>query len=177
VNASLITGLSAPRGIFVDGSTLYVSEYSGGVVGKYTTSGAVVNASFISGLNYPTGIAVAGSDLFVVNSGDNHHVGTVGVYNATSGATVNSSLLTGFYYPFGIAVDQSNIFVADYTAGVIGKYSAGGATVDAAFISGLSGPIGLALVAIPEPTTTGAIFAIMAIAMAIAQRRRTAVRT
>jgi hypothetical protein len=100
VNPSLVTGLSAPEGIAVSGSTLFVvNQFGPHNIGEYTTSGATVNASLVSGLTSPSLIAVDGSDLFVTDAPD----GIVGEYT-TSGATVNASLITGLSYPVGIAV-------------------------------------------------------------------------
>src|SRR5450759_2224415 len=69
VDASLVSGLSFPLGIAVDGSNLFVTNpIDFTTIGKYTTSGATVNASLVSGLAInPVGLAVSGSDLFVTN--------------------------------------------------------------------------------------------------------------
>ena len=58
MNASLVSGLNAPGGIAVSGSTLFVTNTNSGTIGEYTTSGATVNASLVSGLPSPQGIAV-----------------------------------------------------------------------------------------------------------------------
>jgi hypothetical protein len=42
-------------------------------------------------------------------------------------------------------VSGSNIIVANFGAGTIGEYTTSGATVNAALISGLNGPFGLAV--------------------------------
>ena len=74
------------------GGNVYVTNWTTGTIGEYTTSGGTVNATLISGLSNPDGVAVSGSDLFVVNPGN----GTIGEYT-TSGATVNPSLVSGLY--------------------------------------------------------------------------------
>ena len=112
------------------------------MIGKYTTSGAVVNASLISGLALPLDIAVSRSDLFVAN----YDSGTIGEYT-TSGATVNASLISGVR-PTGIAVSGSDLFVVNFS-GTIGEYTTSGATVNASLISGLSFPEGIA---VPDQT-------------------------
>jgi hypothetical protein len=165
VNASLISGLEYPEGIAVSGSNLFVINLFG-TVGEYTTSGATVNASLISGLNELTGIAVSGSDLFVVNSSGSG-AGVVGEYT-TSGATVNASLISGLTNARGIAVDGSDLFVVSCGAscnlnatpsasGTVGEYTTSGATVNASLISGLTIPLGIAVVptasTVPEPSS------------------------
>jgi 6-phosphogluconolactonase (cycloisomerase 2 family) len=142
VNNYLVEGLSNPVGLAVSGSNLYVTNEHNGTIGKYTTSGAVVNAALVTGLSGPRGIAVSGSNLFVVN----FNTSTIGVYDATTGAVVNAALITisgvdtGLY---GLAVSGSNLYVTDAGAGKVGLYTTSGAVVNAAFITGLSGPRGI----------------------------------
>jgi DNA-binding beta-propeller fold protein YncE len=99
INASLIMGLSSPRGVAVSGSDLFVTNSFTGTIGEYTTSGSTVNASLITGLHGPVGIAVSGSNLFVANDSG----GTIDEYT-TSGGTVNASLITGLSGPIGLAL-------------------------------------------------------------------------
>ena len=58
MNPTLISGLGLYGDIAVSGSDLFVVNNSGGTIGEYTTSGALVNAALISGLNGPWGIAI-----------------------------------------------------------------------------------------------------------------------
>ncbi len=135
-----LVSIDEPNGVAVSGSDLFVTSYSLGTIGEYTTSGATVNASLVSGLGVPFGIAVSGSDLFVASASDN----TIGEYT-TSGATVNASLVSGLGEPIGIAVSGSDLFVTNETAGTIGEYTTSGATVNAALVSGLTEPVGIAV--------------------------------
>jgi len=62
INASLISGLSHPFCVALDGSgDLFVASFnSSGTIGEFNAStGAVINPSLISGLNGPTFIALA----------------------------------------------------------------------------------------------------------------------
>ena len=141
INASVITGLSNPEGMALDGSDLFVANFGNGTVGEYTTSGATINANLISGLHNPHGIALEGSDLFVVNSGND----TVGEYT-TSGATVTPELINkGLDEPIGVAVDGSDLFVANLLNDAVGEYTTSGHIVNEELISGLSNPQGVAL--------------------------------
>jgi len=124
----------------VPGDIIFVTSFTDGTIGEYTTSGATVNASLITGLSEPYGIAVSGSNLFVTNRGS----GTIGEYT-TSGATVNASLITGLHDPVGIAVSGSTLFVVNDDNGTIGEYTTSGATVNASLVSGLNAPYGIAV--------------------------------
>ena len=93
VNASLISGLTEPFGIALDGAGhMFVTDYAGGTIGEDNLDGTAVNASLISGLNSPAYLALDGNGhLFVANL-----VGhTVGEYNV-DGTPVNGSLISGF---------------------------------------------------------------------------------
>ena len=76
VNAALVSGLSRPYGLALDGNEhLFVANFSLGTIGEYTTSGTTVNAALVSGLNTPLGLALDRSGhLFVVNNAN----GTIG---------------------------------------------------------------------------------------------------
>jgi hypothetical protein len=43
------------------GGSIFVTNFSAGTIGEYTTSGATVNASLITGLSEPFGIAIVDS--------------------------------------------------------------------------------------------------------------------
>jgi hypothetical protein len=57
--------------------------------------------------------------------------------------------------PLGIAVSGSDLFVINFAGDTIGEYTTPGATVNAALISGLDGPAGIAIAgsAVPEAST------------------------
>lgn len=152
VNSALISGLNAPTGIVVSGPNLFIAENGAQKISEYTTAGALVNSSLISGFSVPA-LAISGSNLFVANTTDN----TIGVYT-TSGQVVNASLVSGLVYPTAVAVSGSELYVADRGTGVdtghgisysgtglIGEYTTAGSVVNAALVTGLSYPGGLAL--------------------------------
>jgi hypothetical protein len=123
--------------------TIFVSNFSAGTIGEYTTSGTTVNASLVSGLNGPDGIALSGGNLFVANN----DTGTIGEYNATTGAPVNPALVSGLSGPAAVALSGGNLFVTDFVSGTIGEYDATtGVPVNPALVSGLGGvPVGIAV--------------------------------
>jgi glucose/arabinose dehydrogenase len=94
VNPALVTGLSHPMGIALEGDNLFVvNRLKGtGTIGEYTIMNGTVTAMKPSlvktGLHNPIGIAVAGGDLFVAN-----HTGTIGEF-PTSGGQGNPPLST-----------------------------------------------------------------------------------
>jgi hypothetical protein len=58
INARLISQLSAPNGLAVEGNILYVANEDG-TIGKYdATTGEAINANFITGLQFTAGLAV-----------------------------------------------------------------------------------------------------------------------
>ena len=112
-----------------------------GTIGEYTTAGATVNAALISGLNGPLGIAVSGSNLFVANYGDwhdrrIHHLGGDGERRADLGVE----------RPVWALRCRARICLSrTFAHGTIGEYTTSGATVNAALISGLNDPHGIAV--------------------------------
>jgi Ca2+-binding RTX toxin-like protein len=138
------------RRVLLSGGSLFVSN--GDAIYKYSASGAPQGSPLVSSFD-GIGIAVAGSDIFVLTQSPDG-VGTVGEYT-TSGATVNRALITGLIGPTAIAASGSDLFVAStgpadsatnqFDEGAIGEYSTAGAIVNAALVSGLDGPVGIAV--------------------------------
>jgi len=88
IQIGLISGLSAPHGIALDGQGhVFVANFGSGTVGEYNV-GANVNAALISGLDRPSGIALGlyGRPVRVL-----YGSGTIGEYNLR--AVVNASLV------------------------------------------------------------------------------------
>ncbi len=199
VNAALVSGLNHPIGIAASGDDLFVVNFGSGTVGEYTTSGATVNAALVSGLSSPLGIAVSGADLFVSGGNIHEYTtsgalvnnlvftGAVSAFGmAVSGQFLFGALQSGFgegsitggnviwthdglQQAEGIAVLGSNLFVADEATGIVGEYTTSGATVNAAFITGVAGASGIAV--IPEPSTW-ALLAMGAGALLLGRRCR-----
>jgi hypothetical protein len=46
------------------------------------------------------------------------------------------------------------LFVANYGNGTVGEYTISGATVNTSLISGLNGPLGIAISPVPEPSAS-----------------------
>jgi hypothetical protein len=167
INANYITvGLNYPEGLALsaDGHTLFVANGGNGTIGKYNvtevTGASPINVNFISeGLSTPSGIALSadGGTLFVAN-----YTGSsaVGEYNATTGAVINANFIPttthlGNSTAVALSSDGSTIFVAHYAQysdienfglGSVGSYNAKtGAAINAKLITGLKGPVALAV--------------------------------
>ena len=141
VESSLISGFPGLTALTVADGYLYVVDAVLGTVGQYNLDGTVVNASLVTGLgSTPEGIAISGTDLFVANPGN----ATVGKYT-TGGGIINRDFIIA-PDPRRVAVAGGILFVSNYGAGSITTYDAvTGATLDPAFITGLSGPLGIAI--------------------------------
>jgi hypothetical protein len=139
INATLITGLSSPRGLLLFGSDILVAD--GSRVGRYRASnGSAVNVAFITGVSRVVAIVLSGNTLYVAQDGVNR----VGTFNATTGAPINPSFITGLSTPQGMEIHGNSIFVANWLGGTVAKYDATtGKAVNVNFITGLSGPIPL----------------------------------
>jgi WD40 repeat protein len=140
INANLITRLSTPSRLAVQGNTLFVANESGSV-GKYdAATGAAINASFITGMQFfPQGLAVQDNILFVANFG----YGTVGKYDASTGEVIDTYFITGGF-PTALALLGNRLFVLDASASVREYNATTGAAINANLITQLSAPTGLA---------------------------------
>ncbi|MEO6848805.1 MAG: DUF4838 domain-containing protein, partial [Chthoniobacterales bacterium] len=164
INASLITGLNAPRGIDIAVGNIYVANYGANSVGKYTLEGVAVTqgtppmtTDFITGLSAPYGVKVdAAGNLYV----SNYSANTIGKYSALTGAAISSSYIsTGAgTSPCEIVVDGKNLYVVNFTTNTVAKYDISTSTpttINTSYVTstnGLSGPIGIAFT--PYSTTT-----------------------
>ena len=142
VNASLVSGFPGLIALTVAEGFLYVVDAVDGTVGKYDLEGTVVDAGLVMGLgSTPEGIAISGTDLFVANPGN----GTIGKYT-TDGGIINRDFIIDVPDPRRLAVHGGVLYVSNFGAGSISTYDAAtGATLDAALLTGLSGPLGIAL--------------------------------
>ncbi|HME68325.1 MAG TPA: PEP-CTERM sorting domain-containing protein [Myxococcota bacterium] len=151
------------------GDNLFVTNFTSGTIGEYTTSGATVNVSLVTGLSAPAFLAVSGSNLFVANEGA--PAPWVSEYT-TSGGLVSAPLITfSPNPPVSVAVSGSDLFVV-VNGGTIGKYTTSGAPVNPTLITGtaLDGPWGIVVVPVPEPATALLVM-VGVLGLAVARRR------
>ena len=137
VNQSLITGVTYPSGLAVDGTYIYWANGSG--VGRANLDGTGVNLSFISGGANTYGVAVNGSYIYWANLSS----GTIGRADL-DGTRVNQSFI-GVYNTSAITVDGTSIYWTNTFNGTIGRANLDGTSVNNLFISGAGGPTGVAV--------------------------------
>ncbi len=144
----LINGLALGIAVGVITQTacgqIYVANIGTSALLQYNFDGTLANPTLLTGLNHPDGIAFAGGNIYVANSGSR----MIAEYT-TAGAPVNTNLVGTLNSSLrGLVVSGGSLYVAENqaTVNVIGKYNAvSGAAVNAALVTGLGGPVGLAL--------------------------------
>jgi outer membrane protein assembly factor BamB len=140
INASLITRLSAPNGLAVEGNTLYVANEDG-AVGKYdANTGAAINARLITGKQFfPQALVAQGNTLFVAC----FSFGTIGKYDAATGKAINANFITAGF-PTALALLGNHLLVLDTSASIREYNATTGEVINPNLITQLSGYTGLA---------------------------------
>jgi len=133
------------RGLAVEGSYVYWSDFATDTIGRAPVSGAgPVEENFIVGAKEPWGVAVNGSYLYWANFGGH----TIGRANL-NGTGVNQNFVTGTSAVTGVAVSGEYIYWANYVwanmSGTIGRANLNGTDPNEGFILGANYPTGVAL--------------------------------
>lgn len=142
-SSNIVSGLSAARGVAVDGSgNLYIADSTAGQIVKETLSGSSYTQSVLaSGLDAPYYVAVDGAGNLYLTDGD-------GVLKETlSGGSYTQSVVTSGMTSSGVAVDGSgNVYVTDADSSSVLKETPSGSSYTAAVVaSGLGMPLGAAV--------------------------------
>jgi hypothetical protein len=173
--------------VAISGTNLFVTNVQGpnpstvtASVGEYATSGDVINASLVAHPNEAFGVAVLGNYLFASNFGG----GSISEYDATTGALLDGSFLSNLKQPVDLTTFGSDLFVVNYGGGQ-GEFSDGSVgeyTLDPSdgtvtssnpdLITGLDGPFGVAVVAVPEASTTTLLLFCLGLALGRFRSRR-----
>ncbi|WP_067862015.1 hypothetical protein [Nocardia shimofusensis] len=132
----LVTGLSSPFDVVVDGDTLYISESGAGRIVTAPTSGGTATPLVIPGLSAPSYIAISGDTLFIVDSGTVYAVPKVG--------GTPEVLLEDLGNAGGIAVYNGQVYVTinSMTGSVVSVPVTGGTPTTV--VSGLTNPLAIA---------------------------------
>jgi hypothetical protein len=152
INPNYLTNLNGAWGLAVSGSDLWVTSYNNNTVTEYSTAGTSPTPILTISVTNPEGLALSNNILYVSSAAQ-----TVSAYNATTGAPdSNFTTITGLFAPNGLAVLGNELFVANDISpgGTVGVYSAiTGNPINPGLIPVPNGPIGLAIITVPEPST------------------------
>ncbi|HWB54398.1 MAG TPA: hypothetical protein VG722_09400 [Tepidisphaeraceae bacterium] len=162
MNSAVVNGSGEAKGLAISGTTLFVAvgnqvqeiSLADPGITNSAESGGAANPAVISQLTatftltWPTGLAVYGDDLFVSNWNSTTNAnspGYIAEYDIATGEPIAVPFISNLRTPTGILVVGTDLFVAEYSTGVIAKYTATGTLINPNFITGLAGPVGLAL--------------------------------
>jgi len=140
VNPTLVTGLTFPVGVALDASHVYWADQFAKTVGRADLDGSNPDKALIGGLNGPAGLAVDAGHLYFTSPGER------AIWRAELDGSGVNPFVTGLQSPQGVAVDSGHIYWTDLgTANEIGRMSLDGKTFERHFITGASGPLGVAV--------------------------------
>jgi sugar lactone lactonase YvrE len=134
-------GTSGSTGIATDASgNVYIADFYGGAVRKWSASDSALTTLVSSGLNYPFGVAVDSlGNVYIADTYNN----AIKKWSATS-QLVTTLVSNGLSQPHGVAVDAfGNVYIADTDNGKIKEWSPVTQSVTALFSWG--GPYGIAV--------------------------------
>lgn len=171
VVGTLVTGKSYVNGVAFDpAGNLYATATNASAVSPAVIKfdGTTPTTFTTSNLSDPKGLAFdQAGNLYVANNGGS----TIYSFTSSGGAgTLFANSSDGLSNPYGLAfTDAGLLLVANYSSGTILAFDSGGnGTV---FGTGLTNPTGLAVGAIPEPSTWAAVAGVAAFALASWRRR------
>jgi virginiamycin B lyase len=149
VTPAFIPGLNVPDGVAVTSARIYWANNGSDSIGSALIGGGSVNNNFITtAVSTPSGIATDGTSLYWGNLGD------ASIGKATVAGSGPQEVVFGLDSPTSVAVDAAHLYWTSYDANEIGRSALDGSSPNDAFITGLSGPNGLAVDAGALPPTT-----------------------
>lgn len=148
ISPSSPSAIFAPNDIALSGNTFFVSDYTLGTIGEYTTSGQPIRRRLITLGNIAARVEVSGGYLFVSEPERDR----ISKYT-TSGKTVDLDLIPGAHTagggglnaPVGMAISGDKLFVVNAGSGTIGEYTTSGVPINPTLISGLYAPNDIAI--------------------------------
>lgn len=140
IDEALVSGLTRPCGVAVDGSHVYWADLAGMAIGRANLDGSEVDRNFISGVSSPCGVGLGDGHLYWGNLVG----GTVG-RALLGGGSVEENFVEGATGPCGIAVDSSHVYWSNWDGTSIGRANLDGSAADNQFIGGLNNPCGVAV--------------------------------
>lgn len=154
---------------FDTSGNLYVANWTTDKIYKIA-SGTSTMTEFIAfgGNDNPTGLAFDSSGNLFVSL---NLTGKIAKF-ASDGTSINPDFVTGRTNPGLMAYDGTDLFVVQEGALLRISSSGGVSTLQTYGLSTAGGPWGVAVAAIPEPSTTAALIGLAASGLALLRRRR-----
>ena len=117
VDAQAITGFEA-FGLAVDGTTIWMTDFDGGVIRSIDTVSAELGVDIEVGAN-PVGIAAGGGEVWVANSNSSEH--TVMKIDAATGEVLATIDTGAGSSPTGVALTDDYVWVAVADKGAVAQ--------------------------------------------------------
>jgi DNA-binding beta-propeller fold protein YncE len=134
VASSVVTGLSSPYSIVLEGNELYVAEYGSNEISKVDISAATLRAlDVVTGLSGPVDIVFHGTDLYVAEYSDNK----ISKTDMTATVPAAVDVVTGLSGPQGLAIIGYDLYIAEYSADKVVKIAITAVSVDENILSEL----------------------------------------
>ncbi|MEO6847808.1 MAG: PEP-CTERM sorting domain-containing protein [Chthoniobacterales bacterium] len=145
-----------PDGLAIDtAGNVYVANYTLGTIGKWTPGSSTYNGSFI------TGIGTSNVGGITLDATGNIYVSFLNgsIHKYDSSGLNGSVFATGMNHPYQLATDGTYLYSANSGSNSVGRYLLSNGSIGTnTFITGLSNPIGIAVVMpVPEPSSVALV--------------------
>lgn len=138
-----MTGLTAPYGLAVTATNLFIGDFNNGNVFKYSLAAQQL-ANVNVGLTNPYGLAVSGNTLFVSQATTGTGAHTIKGFDLTTmSSTPTLTITSNLNLPHGLAVSGTTLFVANGGDGTIHTFNATTGASTGTLVSGLTGAQGV----------------------------------
>lgn len=148
ITPRFITGLSLPVSVAVDNDHIYWADQYPAAIGRADIDGTNADAGFITGMSGPRAVAVDDRYVFWLDS-----PGRIG-RAAIDGSAVDQGLFAVTPNLTGLAADDRYVYWSDGDASRVGRMGVDGSAPNSSFLTGLSGPVGLAVDGGPTGTAS-----------------------
>lgn len=116
----VVTGLSNPIGVVLNGTDLFVSEFSGSKISKIDLTASTptaVEVLSISGIS-PAFMALKVNDLYFADNGGNK----VSKFDITASSPTVTDVVIGLAGPYAIAFNGDDLYITEYSGNKISKF-------------------------------------------------------
>ena len=116
----VITGLSGPQGLVLNGNDLYFVESDSGEISKIDiTAATTTKTNVISGLSGPISLLLNGNDLYIAEVNANK-ISKIDISETTPTTT---DVVTGINFPSSIAINGNSLYISARIDGKIIKFT------------------------------------------------------